>query len=102
MLAELDGPRTFTLHDQDGALCLAHWLDETVEMSRFVVPFSPSLLEKLRRCEFSVLDALDQPRVYLAEVDPNRDVRSVWLIQLADLPQESLPKAETMLYRVLK
>ena len=28
VLGWYDGPRTFTLFDIDGGLCLAHWLDE--------------------------------------------------------------------------
>ena len=37
VLYEFDGPRTFTVNDADGELCLAHWCDEDDDVSRFLV-----------------------------------------------------------------
>ena len=37
VLIWLDGPRTFTLLDQDGKLCFAHWLQELEGLWQYVV-----------------------------------------------------------------
>ena len=98
VLLEYDCPRTFTLLDHDGGLCLAHWLDENREVAQFVVvPFTESLLAKLRRGEMTLFEALDQPRVYCVELEYTGDVRSVCLTRFADLPADALPQAGAML-----
>src|SRR5262249_23656152 len=83
VLVDFDGPRTFTVQDQDGGLCLAHWMDDSREVARFVVvPFTDILLGRMRRGELAVRDALDQPRVYIVDVEHGAGVRSVWLTRL--------------------
>lgn len=45
VLYTFDGPKTFTFHDRQGQMYLAHWCDEDREIMRFiVVPFTPALL----------------------------------------------------------
>lgn len=100
VLAWYDGPRTFTLHDADGGLCLAHWLDEDREAVRFVVvPVSDALVARLQSGELTVRDVLDQPRVYVVDQENSGHVRAVWLTRLADLPQDALPVPGTTLHR---
>jgi len=98
-----DCPRTFTMNDQDGDLCLAQWLDEDPETMRFlVVPITSKQIEQLKRGELTLRESLDQPRVYVVDQANNGDVRAVWLTELSDLPQDSLPVPRTMLHRSLE
>jgi len=98
-----DYPRTFTLHDQDGGLCLAHWLDEDAEIMRYLVaPVTPKQIEQLKRGELSLLEGLEQPRVYVVDQANTGDTLSVWLTQVADVPQDALPVPRTMLHRSLE
>jgi hypothetical protein len=98
-----DGPRTFTLLDADGGLCLAHWLDEDNEVMRYAVaPITPRHLEQLRRGELTLREGLDQPRVYVVDQANDGAICNVWLTRLADLPQDALPVQGTMLSRELE
>ena len=98
-----DCPRTFTLIDQDGGLCLAHWLNEAKEtMSFLVAPITSHQLDELKRGDQSILECLDQPRVYIVDQDNAGEVRAVWLTQLNHVPQDALPLPRTMLHRSLE
>jgi len=98
-----DCPRTFTLYDQDGGLCLVRWLDEDAETMRYpVAPVTSKQIEQLQRGDLTLRESLDQPRVYVVDQTNDGDVRSVWLTQLVDLPQDALPVPRTMLYRSLE
>lgn len=103
VLIWLDGPRTFTLLDQDGMLCLAHWLQEVGELWQYVVvPVNDSILKELNSGELSLREALDQPRVYLVSVNADFDVETVHLTSWNDLPQAALPTPGTMIRRDLE
>lgn len=99
----LDGPRTFTLFDQDGMLCLAHWLQEVGELWQYVVvPVNDGIMQELNSGELSLREALDQPRVYLVNVNADFDVETVHLTSWNDLPQAALPTPGTMIRRDLE
>ena len=54
----------------DGELYLAHWFDESEAVVRYlVVPFSPTLLARLEAGRMDLREALDQPRVWVVDVD---------------------------------
>lgn len=94
-----DGPRTFTLRDADGGLCLAHWLDEGEEIWRYVVvPITQSTLNRLTGGELTLSDGLDQPRVYIADEGGRGEIRTVWLTALAAIPERVLPAPGTMIH----
>jgi hypothetical protein len=98
VLYDFDGPRTFTHLDRDGQLCLAHWCDEGQEGMRFlIVPFTEQLVRKLKDGESSLLDALNQPRLWAVDVTHSGELREAWAARLADLPQDVLPLPGTML-----
>ena len=98
-----DGPRTFTLHDADGGLCLAHWLDEDADFWRYaVVPISQADLDRMTRGEMTIIEGLDQPRVFAVDQNVQGEVIAVWLTALSDLPRDTLPKPGTMLRRELE
>jgi len=93
-----DCPRTFTFHDPDGGLCLAHWLDEDTEAVRYiVVPVTPKQIEQLKRGELSLRESLEQPRAYIVDQANDGKVSAVWLVKLADVPQDALSIPHTML-----
>jgi hypothetical protein len=103
VLYEFEGPRTFTHKDSAGQLCLAHWCDTDPELNRFIiVPFTDSLVHKLKTGEITLGDALDQPRVWVLDLAHPGDVREVWSVELTDLPTDVLPKAGTMLWPSLE
>jgi hypothetical protein len=103
VLIWLDGPRTFTLLDQDGLLCMAHWLQEIDNHWYYaVVPITDEILKKLSSGEQSLLDVLHQPRVYLVAVDEQFQVQAVSLVPFEQLPQDALPERGTMLRRDLE
>jgi hypothetical protein len=94
-----DGPRTFTLADCDGGLCLAHWLDGDRDANRFaVVPVTEKWIARLKRGELSLLEILDQPRLYVVDLANAGTVLGIWLTRFAEIPQDSLPRPGTMIY----
>lgn len=103
VLIWFDGPRTFTLLDPDGQLCLAHWYQERENHWHYVVvPITAQILKELNNGEQSLLDVLDQPRVYVVAVDNQFRPQSVSLVQFSQLPQDALPERGTMLRRDLE
>lgn len=103
VLYDFDGPRTFTLTDADGELFLAHWCDENEHFARFVVvPFSLSLVDRLKKGQIALLEALDQPRSWVADVEPDGNVHRLWRVDLTDLPTGVLPKPGTLLFASLE
>ena len=97
VLYEFDGPRTFTVVDQDGELYLAHWCDDDEHRSRYlVVPTDSHLLKRLQGGHLTVLEALRQPRLWVVEVS-SEGVEATWRTDLRDLPEDVLPARGTML-----
>ena len=103
MLYDFDGPRTFTLRDRDGQLCLAHWCDEDQERTRFlVVPFTEQLVKKLKEGEMTLRDALNQPHLWALDVTRGGEPREAWIVQFTALPQDVLPHPGTLLLHSLE
>ena len=99
----LDGPRTFSLLDQDGQLCFAHWLQEVEDLWQFVVvPVTENILKELNNGELSLRDVLQQPRIYVVAVASDASVQSITLTSWDELPQEALPEPGTMIRRDLE
>src|SRR5437879_1103559 len=102
-LCDVDGPRPFTFRDRMGQLCLAHWCDEESGTTRFiVVPFSNSLVHRLRAGELTLRDALDQPRIWIVDALFSGELHDAWAVQLTDLPSDALPYPGTMLLPALE
>lgn len=103
VLCDYDGPRTFTFRDYEGELFLAHWSEEDAEGSRFVVvPFSDHLVHRLEHGLVSVLDALNQPRVYVVECLHDGTVSSAGRLNIDAFPTDALPAKGAMLYADLE
>lgn len=98
LLYDFDGPRTFTFLDRDGELHLALWFDENAEAVRYlVVQFSESLVELLETGQISIREALEQPRLWVVDVNNGGIPSAATRTTLADLPQDELPVPGTML-----
>jgi hypothetical protein len=98
ILYEFDGPKTFTFRDHDGELCLAHWCDEGDGLTRYiVVAFSNRLTARLEQGAISLRDALEQPRAWVIDEDGQGVVRSAWRVDVAELPEQVLPRPGTLL-----
>ena len=95
-----DGPRIFTFHDADEALCLACWSDEDDAHSRFlIVPVSEKIVANLERGSLSVSDALDQPRLWVVDLGFDGAIADAWLVSPKDVPDDAQPQPGTMLHR---
>jgi hypothetical protein len=102
VLADVGGPRSFTFVPADGELYWAHWFDESADRVRYlVVPFSPALLDRLETGRISLREALDQPRLWVVDVDNRGEPVAATRTTLEDLPADELPVPGTMLSRDL-
>ena len=63
VLYEFDGPRIFTLIDNDDELNLVYWSDEIEQICRYVVvPTTEKILKALKKGSISVFDAARMSR----------------------------------------
>ena len=103
VLDHYDGPRIFTLTDRQNEFCLAFWCDGDDESDRYlVVPFSPSLRQELTEGRISVAQALDQPRLWVVDIDKTGRPSRSWRSEFSRLPREILPEPGTMLWPSLE
>ncbi len=97
-----DGPRIFTFHDADDALCLACWSDEDEKHSRFlVVAVTDQIIADLESGLLSVREALAQPRLWVVDWAQDGTLTGAWLVAPQDVPEESQPQPRAMLNRSL-
>jgi hypothetical protein len=97
VLYDFDGPRIFTLKSKAGLL-LAYLCDEDENSSRFVLaPTSDRVVSDLESGNQSVRDALDQPWIWIADVDSTGKPTSITRSQINELPPECLPGRDVML-----
>ena len=98
VLYDFDGPRSFTFLDGDGELNFALWFDENTEFVRYlVVPFSDDLVARLVKGQMSLREAIDQPRLWIVDVNADGTPQAAIRTHLSDLPEEELPVPGTML-----
>jgi hypothetical protein len=103
VLDQYDGPRIFTLTDRQDESCLAFWCDGDGECERYlVVPFSPSLRQELTEGRISVSEALDQPRLWVVDIDKTGRPSRSWRSEFSRLPRDILPEPGTMLWPSLE
>jgi hypothetical protein len=97
-----DGPRIFTFHDVDDALCLACWSDEDETHSRFlVVAVTDQIVADLEGGLLSVREAIAQPRLWVVDWAQDGTLTGAWLVSPQDVPKDSQPQPHTMLHRSL-
>lgn len=102
ILFEFDGPRTWLANDPDGELLLLHQCGESPDAAQFfVVPFSETLVHALEAGDIDLRDALDQPRLWIAEFDRS-GVRKLVRSSFAKLPNDWIPESGVMLFPELE
>jgi hypothetical protein len=98
VLYEFDGPRIFTLTDNEDELNLVYWSDEIEQTSRYVVvPTTEKILKALKKGSISVFDALNQPRCWLCDSNQLGELTGCQRVEFEDIPRDSLPGIGTML-----
>ena len=98
VLYEFDGPRIFTLIDNEDELNLVYWSDEIEQTSRYVVvPTTEKILKALKKGSISVFDALNQPRCWLCDSNQLGELTDCQRVEFEDIPRDSLPGIGTML-----
>lgn len=103
VLYEFDGPRIFTIRDSDGGSNLVYWSDEDGQTTRYVVsPTSDRILDNLRGGVLSVLEALDQPRCWLCDVDREGNLLHCHLVDFESIPGDAKPARGTLLWPSLE
>lgn len=103
VLYDFDGPRTFSHHDRNAQLCLAHWCDADNDYNRFiVVPITDVLIQVLKIGAITLRDAIDQPRLWILDIAHCGKVHEAWKVSLANIPADVLPKPGTMLWASLE
>ncbi len=103
VLGEYDGPRTFTLEDDVGELAFAHFLDQIDFNFRFaVVPFTEELLTRLTNGSISILEALEQPRLWIVDISEVWKPVAAWRSTLGVVPSDCLPDRDVMLWPALE
>ena len=103
VLYYFDGPRIFTSKDIDNKLVFVYQCDESDQRMRFVaVPFSETLLTHLKAGSITLLEALDQPRVWVIDQTLDGKIKSVWLTDLVKIDKDRLPKQNAMLWPELQ
>lgn len=103
VLGECDGPKTLTLIDEFDDLYLAHFCDESAPVTRFLlVPFSMELLARLKLGTLGLLDALRQPRFWIADVQHVWRPMAMWSSSLNSVPPDVLPDPSVMLWPSLE
>ena len=96
---DYEGPRSYLTRDPQGELLFAHQCGETAQTWRYaVVPFSEQLVEALERGWLDLRTALDQPRLWIVEIDgKGKPVRCVSSC-LSAISESSLPRPGVMVY----
>jgi hypothetical protein len=103
VLYDFDGPRVFTLYDNEGELNLAYWSDEDDAVCRHVVvPTTPAIIAMLRKGRISLFDALNQPRCWLCDLGHPGSLTRCQRVDFDAVPRDALPAIGTMLLPTLE
>ncbi|MEP7218557.1 MAG: hypothetical protein ABI876_06550 [Bacteroidota bacterium] len=102
MLFEFEGPRSYTALDNEGELLYLHQCGESGDTWQyFVVPFSESLLSDLEEGRIDLRTALEQPRLWIANIGAD-GVKNVVRVGNRIAIANYLPVSGTMLYPELE
>lgn len=103
VLYDFDGPRIFTCLDEHDETWFAYQCDEQASFCAFLlVPFNNELEERLTSGGITILEALRQPRLWIAQTDHEFSISRLFKSKLDEIPQELLPRPEAMLWSHLQ
>lgn len=93
ILYECDGPRIFTVENQDGNLMLAYLCDEEDDVFYFlVVPTTNQMVEVLLSGKKTVHEVLSQPWVWLLKQPCGGPIRKASSLDASSIPEDVLPQ----------
>ena len=99
ILYDYDGPRIFTMLDENGDLKLAYWLVEFQGLARFlVVPTTDQIITDLKTGQVTVYEALNQQGCLLCDLLPSGEIKSCESIMFHSISSHFLPKQGVLLY----
>ena len=98
VLYEFEGePLTFVAQDSDGASLLVHNLCVFERTSRYLVSaIDERVLQDLKAGRIDIRAGLRQPRCWIADVGEDALVKSLWRVEFAAVPANSLPRPGAM------
>jgi hypothetical protein len=98
VLAEYDGPKTFTFAAQDGQLHLAHCCGAEDGRERYLVTrLTDEKLSSLKANQVSVRRVIGRNCIVLEWADPE-NVEEAWKVSIDDLPAAAVPSDEVRLH----
>jgi len=98
VLYQFDFPRVFTLVDSKGSLNLAYWSDEDENRSRYVVvPTTNKTVERLKKGELTVYEALDQSTCWSCDLNLSGELVACHRVDFDSIPRDALPEKGAML-----
>lgn len=99
VLFEYEGPRSFLARDPHGDLLFCHQCGESDIAWRYaVVPFDERMVESLEQGVVDLRTALDQPRLWLADVGASGKVLACRRVRFAEIPETCRPHTGVVLY----
>ncbi len=99
ILYEFDGPRVFTMRTLDGEMLFAYSYSDLEASQLFlIVPFSEDQLKDLTLGRSTLLEALAQPWIWIAQISLRGEVLDVNSVLIDELPAGTLPKSGVYLY----
>ena len=103
VLYELDAPRIFTSLDKDSKPILLVQSDESATLQRFlVINLSDKILNGLKSGAITLHEGLEQPRLWIVDVDYENNIEGVWLSDLCNIPADRRPNESAMLWPTLQ
>lgn len=98
VLIEHEGPRTFVCYNATGQMMLAHQCGEDDSVWRYVVvPFSDVLLSQLESGVLELLDALNQPWLWIVDIGSETIPERCVLTSINNVPASCLPESGVFL-----
>lgn len=99
VLAAYDGPLTFTFLDAVGNQMFAHLCAAEGDLIRYLVaPTNDRIIHRLKHGFISIRSAIDQPLLWVVDVESGGVVARCWAQKLKDLPPGAVPDSDVMLY----
>jgi hypothetical protein len=98
VLFEYEEPLTYTSKDKEGRLLLVHSLSYESGRSRYLVVASDhAIVAELKAGRRTLLEALRQPRCWIADLGGDGRVVGLWSVEFVNVPEDVLPRPGPMI-----
>lgn len=96
-----DGPRIFITRNSAGNLLFAYQCDQSSDLWRYLlVPCSDLRLAQFSEGKISIVQMLNQPWDWVADIRDGSDIESMWVVDPAVLPDDYRPQPNVYLTHV--